>query len=84
MDRACLDSLAAEELNGRQIKNIVRTAHALAVSSNNQLGHCHINKALNAMKIFEADFAEDAAERAMESEDLKASGDHRAKRRRLD
>jgi predicted ATP-dependent protease len=84
LDRACLDSLAAEELNGRQIKNIVRTAHALAVSSNNQLGHCHINKALNAMKIFEADFAEDAAERAMESEDLKASGDHRAKRRRLD
>jgi len=76
--------LAAEELNGRQIKNIVRTAHALAVSSNTQLGHHHINKALNAMKMFEADFAEEAAESARESEDLRASGNERAKRRRLD
>jgi hypothetical protein len=32
MDGACLDQLSLPELNGRQIKNIVRTAQALALS----------------------------------------------------
>jgi hypothetical protein len=84
LSQACLDSLAAEEPNGRQIKNIVRTAHALAVSSNNLLGIRHINMALNAMKMFEADFAEDVTARALEfGISSTEQGEHRAKRPRL-
>ena len=51
-----LDVLATEDLNGRQIKNLVRTAHALAVSQNVLIQLQHIEIALNAMKKFESDF----------------------------
>jgi hypothetical protein len=77
----CLESLAAEELNGRQIKNIVRTAQALAVSSNKQLMLRHIRTAMDAMKMFEADFAEDA-ENADNEAQLKALENvHKANKR---
>jgi len=61
LNKTCLDGLATEELNGRQIKNAVRTAHALAVSSKTPLSPRHLNMALSAMKMFETDFAEDVA-----------------------
>jgi len=65
LNKTCLDGLAAEELNGRQIKNTVRTAHALAVSSKTALTLQHIYMALSAMKMFETDFAEDVAANAI-------------------
>jgi len=65
----------------RQIKNIVRTAQALAVSSNKQLMLRHIRTAMDAMKMFEADFAEDA-ENADNEAQLKALENvHRANKR---
>lgn len=83
LTNSCLESLAAEDLNGRQIKNIVRTAQTLAVSSNNQLTLGHIRTAMDAMKMFEADFAEDA-EKAVSEAELRASeSTQRSKRPRM-
>lgn len=62
MDNACLDQLSIAELNGRQIKNIVRTAQALALSDGDAVGLRHIDMALTAMKMFESDFDQDIAE----------------------
>ncbi|KAK4199253.1 P-loop containing nucleoside triphosphate hydrolase protein [Triangularia verruculosa] len=61
-----LTQLAMEELNGRQIKNIVRTAFALAVSEGTTIQLEHITMALDAMKAFEDDF--DASQRQNRSE----------------
>lgn len=74
-----LERLANKEVNGRQIKNIVRTAHALAVSQNESMKFAHINLALRAMEAFESDFAEDTAKRKAK-EDVCAGSSKRSKR----
>ncbi|KAH8901286.1 hypothetical protein GQ53DRAFT_631411, partial [Thozetella sp. PMI_491] len=51
-----LDKLAQEDLNGRQIKNIVRTASALAFSDMKPLRADHIFGAVKSMKDFDATF----------------------------
>jgi hypothetical protein len=50
------------ELNGSQIKKIVRTAQALATSDGEQIGPKQIEMAWTAMKMFENDFDEDLPE----------------------
>jgi hypothetical protein len=82
VNMASLDKLANEELNGRQIKNIVRTAHALAVSQNSDLRLSHINMALKVMSKFEMDFVQDKAKRRIE-EDSPATNKCSTKRKRL-
>jgi hypothetical protein len=59
MNDECLHRLALEELNGRQIKNIVRTAYSLALSAEKELELAHIEMALRNVRAFETDFAED-------------------------
>jgi hypothetical protein len=61
MDNACLDQLSVPELNGRQIKNIVRTAQALSLSCGEPIGLKQISMALTAMELFETDFDQDIA-----------------------
>jgi SpoVK/Ycf46/Vps4 family AAA+-type ATPase len=77
LNNEVLDRFAAERINGRQIKNTVRTAQALAVSENCPLGVKHIDMSLTAMSMFETDFAEDATE--FEDRDIP---EFRSKRRR--
>lgn len=48
-----LDSLASEDLNGRQIKNVVRIALAMASQEGEPLGQRHFEVALDAMKCFD-------------------------------
>ncbi|OCL02005.1 P-loop containing nucleoside triphosphate hydrolase protein [Glonium stellatum] len=74
-----LERLANKELNGRQIKNIVRTAHALAVSQSESMKFSHVNMALRAMEAFETDFAEDTAKRKIQ-EDVPSGTSKRARR----
>ena len=50
-----LDTLARHELNGRQIKNTVRTAQALAVNKREPLSMKHIRQVLDVQKKFETD-----------------------------
>ncbi|KAH0541618.1 hypothetical protein FGG08_003908 [Glutinoglossum americanum] len=77
-----LARLAGEDLNGWQIKDIVRTAHALAVSKNRHLGFDQIRTALRAMKTFETDLAEDATRRKAEESGLTAGEQQTSKRQR--
>lgn len=58
MHDASLDKLAAEEINGRQIKNVVRTAYGMAVDGGEPLGFSQIETSLRAMRLFEAHIAE--------------------------
>lgn len=53
-----LDRLAAVDLNGRQIKNAVRTANALAESSDERLSPDHLDIVLETLRDFEADLNE--------------------------
>ena len=47
-----LDTLAQKDLNGRQIKNIVGTASALAENNNEELGYQHLIEVLNIVDRF--------------------------------
>ncbi|KAF9895043.1 hypothetical protein FE257_004671 [Aspergillus nanangensis] len=49
------DMLARHNLNGRQIKNSVRTAQALAVNERNPLSMEHINRVLDVAQTFDHD-----------------------------
>ena len=57
-DDKSLERFAAEAINGRQIKNTVRTARALAISNGVPLHVTHIETSLRAMRNFETDFTE--------------------------
>ena len=57
MTDAYLDRLAVEELNGRVIKNTVRTAYALANSAGESLSAEHIDTALKFMPNFDTEMA---------------------------
>lgn len=50
-----LDDLSRRALNGRQIKNIVRAAQALAISENTNLQLSHIKTVLDVAQSFERD-----------------------------
>lgn len=58
-DASVLDDLAKVDINGRQIKNTVRTASTLARSMNSSLGKEHIDIVLATIESFEADLNED-------------------------
>jgi hypothetical protein len=82
VDNALLDKLAGYELNGRQIKNIVRTGFALALSTGMELSQRHIAMGLKALKSFDSDFEEDAGRNSNDN-DQHTTEDHRSKRPRL-
>ncbi|KAI5116671.1 hypothetical protein M0805_007843 [Coniferiporia weirii] len=50
-----LAQLSDRKINGRQIKNAVRTASALAISSGEALGYKHLEQVLEMMAEFESD-----------------------------
>jgi AAA+ superfamily predicted ATPase len=75
-----LDLISQPKLNGRQIRNVVRTAHAMAKSDGVQLACEHIKFALRSMEHFELEFEK----RRVESlEDEAANGQRSRKRNRL-
>ncbi|KAG8813259.1 hypothetical protein FRC17_001618, partial [Serendipita sp. 399] len=47
--------LVARNINGRQIKNAVKTAQALALNQKQPLGFAHLNQVLTVMEQFESD-----------------------------
>ncbi len=58
-DESVLDELAKVDINGRQIKNTVRTASTLARSMKMPLGKEHVDIVLGTIESFEADLNED-------------------------
>lgn len=78
LDTASLDELAKEELNGRQIKNIVRTANSLAIGSNESIKLSHFKMGIRSIRNFERDFEEGVAKReAEEASDLPFSNSNK-------
>ncbi|QVM10240.1 hypothetical protein D8B26_004901 [Coccidioides posadasii str. Silveira] len=59
MDDQYLDMLGEKALNGREIKNLMQTAHAMAVSEGAPIGRKYVDKALKVQEEFEHDFTED-------------------------
>jgi hypothetical protein len=49
------NNIARHNLNGRQIKNTVRTAHALALNKDEELRMDHISRVLVITRAFEKD-----------------------------
>ena len=61
-DDLFLDNLAKRELHGRQIKNAVRIAHALAVSKSESLAAYHLHTSLGMLTQFDAQLEPDFAD----------------------
>jgi len=75
-----LQSIKDEGINGRQIKNIVRTANAMAVQRGDGITFEDINMALTAIKEFDAAFE---LAQVMDKESLAEPEGPGNKRRRL-
>ena len=53
-----INKISEEEVNGREIKNIVRVAHALAINDKREMKASDILQGLQSLKNFERDFNE--------------------------
>jgi hypothetical protein len=76
-----LNEMAEYEFNGRQIRNVVRTAYSLAVSWGEELSDTHIRTTLSAMSSFD-DIGEGAS--GSEQDNRESSVKRPKKRRRVD
>lgn len=80
MDDACLDRLSTDELNGRQIRNIVSVAHSLATSRGEERTSInHIEEALETTRLFHTYRSEISPKHGASADE-----EPRSKRRRLD
>ncbi|KAH6876627.1 P-loop containing nucleoside triphosphate hydrolase protein [Thelonectria olida] len=61
-DSGFIETMAGQNLNGRQIKNAVSLARSFAVSQGRSLGQQHLETAFAAMTSFETDFIRDQPE----------------------
>lgn len=55
VSEAEVEDLSERAVNGRQIKNVVKTASALATACGESLGYLHLVQVLNMMAQFEVD-----------------------------
>lgn len=79
-----LDRFSAVNLNGRQIKNVVRIAHARAVSEGKDITSEYIEEALEAMEDFDERMEMAKAAAAQRNAEAgEASGSGSRKRRRI-
>ena len=79
---AAIKTLAKEDFNGRQIKNIVRTAYAMAGGKGRPIILSDVMVCVHAMNKFEEDFEIDRQERAEpQDEDFDISGPKQKRRR---
>jgi SpoVK/Ycf46/Vps4 family AAA+-type ATPase len=57
-----LEKLGERKINGRQIKNAVRTAQALAINRKQKLGYEHFTTVLDVMEQFQVDFKDEGSD----------------------
>ena len=77
-----LERIANADLNGRQIKNIARTAATLAAAEDSAVRSAHIETALNAMQAFDLDLTADVTK--SQAENAGCTCGDRLKRRRIE
>lgn len=63
-----LNRISKEEVNGREIKNVIRVAHALAVSDERPMEANDILQGLRSLKDFERDFKKAAGKRQLDDD----------------
>ena len=68
LDRSFLEKVGTYDINGRQIKNIMRMACAIAVSNQRALEPGDIVKGLEALAVFETDFGASEKRQLLTSE----------------
>ena len=73
-----LAKISKTEVNGREIKNIVRVAHALAVSDKRRMQAMDVFQGLQSLKQFEIDF-DKAVMKRRHDEDLESPSSKKAK-----
>lgn len=82
LEEKVLDQLAATCLNGRQIRNMVRTSYAIAASTDSVLTAQHLRRTLRAMAEFESGVNENLL--ATEVRGSETQPGHSNKRQRLE
>jgi predicted ATP-dependent protease len=65
LEDSVLNDLSKVDLNGRQIKNAIRTANTLAKSTKQALNKDHIELVLETIREFEEDFHDSTEDSAM-------------------
>lgn len=80
-DDAFLNDLADKELNGRQIKNAVRTANALCVSKSEPLAARHVLMSLESLTQLDAQLEPDFADSPADAHTPMDYGRHRKRPR---
>jgi len=80
-----IDEFAEEDLNGRQIKNIVKVAKSLAIKTPERSMEDNVRSAVRAMRSFDQDFSKAADPEGASQGSMDDSGGARrgAKRRRI-
>ena len=72
-----LDKLSREEVNGREIKNIVRVAHDLAAGNKRAMKPANLIQGLEALKTFQTSFSEAVAKRRLHDDHFAPSSKKR-------
>ena len=72
-----LEEISKREVNGREIKNIVRVAHALAVSDKRRMQAMDVFQGLQSLNQFEIDF-DKAVMKRRRDEDLESPSSKKA------
>ncbi|KAI9663727.1 MAG: hypothetical protein M1821_007217 [Bathelium mastoideum] len=67
IDEAHMDSLSSYPFNGREIKNVVRTAIALSMGQKTEFGVQHLNQAAEMVAQFNASFGTEQSQRVADS-----------------
>ena len=73
-----LERISRTEVNGREIKNIVRVAHALAVSDNRPMQAIDIIQGLRSLNEFEIEY-DDAVVKRRRDEDFESPSSKKAR-----
>ena len=82
LDPESLERISSVDLNGRQIKNIARTAAALAAGEETAIRLSHIDTALKAMQTFDSNLATDVTR--TQTENVSCTCGNPLKRRRIE
>lgn len=69
LDRQLLDKISLVEVNGREIKNVARVAHALATNERRELESEDILKVLDALRTFDMESVEAPLEAKLDDVD---------------
>lgn len=84
IDDSVLDKLASQAINGRQVKNVVRTAYTLAANAGGEFILKHLVVGIKAIMTFESEFGNNFSSGEGRNGDCNSNPERAAKRQRTD